>query len=134
MSKITVFVNGCFDILHRGHIELFKYASTCGNRLVVGIDSDEKVKKDKGKSRPHNCLKDRLEILKAIRYIDEVVSFDSHSELENLIKSYAPDILIVGSDWRGKEVIGEHYAKELKFFERIDGYSTTQILENSPNR
>ena len=134
MSKITVFTNGCFDILHRGHIELFKYASNCGNKLVVGIDSDEKVKRDKGKTRPHNCLKDRLEILKAIRYIDEVVSFDSRCELENLIKSYAPDILIVGSDWRDKEVIGKHYAKELKFFERLDKYSTTKIIENFTDR
>ena len=102
--------------------------------MVVGIDSDEKVKRDKGTTRPHNCLEDRLEVLKAIRYIDEVVSFDSRSELENLIKYYAPDILIIGSDWRGKEVVGQRYAKELKFFERIDGYSTTEIIENFIDR
>ena len=126
-----IFANGCFDILHRGHVELFKYAKSLGNKLIVGIDSDEKVKKDKGPSRPFNCLEDRITVLKAIKYIDEVISFSTRQELENIIKSLNPDVLMVGSDWKGKEVVGDIFAKEVKFFDRIAGYSTTKILENN---
>jgi len=129
-----VFTNGCFDILHRGHLELFKYASSLGNKLIVGIDSDKKIRLDKGEPRPFNGVVDRVEMLKALRYVDEVYVFDSTLELENLVERINPDIMIVGSDWRGKKVIGKQYAKELRFFEKIDGYSTTQILENSFNR
>ena len=126
-----IFANGCFDILHRGHVELFKYAKSLGNKLIVGIDSDEKVKKDKGPSRPFNCLEDRITVLKAIKYIDEVISFSTRQELENIIKSLNPDVLMVGSDWKGKEVVGDIFAKEVKFFDRIGDYSTTKILENN---
>jgi len=131
---MKIFTNGCFDILHRGHIELFKYAKSLGDEFIVGIDSDAKVKLDKGSPRPYNTLEDRMAILKALRYVDRVYDFNTTSELELLVKHISPDIMIIGSDWRGKKVIGEQYAKELRFFERIDGYSTTQILENSSNR
>ncbi len=134
MSKITVFTNGCFDILHRGHLELFKYAKSLGDEFIVGIDSDDKVKLDKGLSRPYNKLEDRIEMLEALRYVDKVCTFSNTLGLEMLVKEISPDIMIIGSDWRGKKVIGEQYAKELKFFERINGYSTTQILENSSDR
>lgn len=126
-----IFANGCFDILHRGHVELFKYSKSLGNKLIVGIDSDEKVKKDKGSCRPFNCLEDRIAVLKAIKYIDEIISFSTRQELEDLIKSLNPDVLVVGSDWKGKEVVGDIFAKEVKFFDRIAGYSTTKILENN---
>jgi D-glycero-beta-D-manno-heptose 1-phosphate adenylyltransferase len=128
---MKIFTNGCFDILHRGHVELFKYAKSLGNKLIVGIDSDEKVKRDKGQDRPFNCLEDRITVLKAIKYIDEVISFSTRQELENIIKSLNPDVLMVGSDWKGKEVVGDIFAKEVKFFDRIAGYSTTKILENN---
>jgi len=128
---MKIFANGCFDILHRGHIELFKYAKSLGNKLIVGIDSDEKVKRDKGQDRPFNYLKDRIAMLEAIKYIDEVVSFDTRQELEDLIKTHNPDVLVVGSDWKGKEVVGDIFAKEVKFFDRIGDYSTTKILENN---
>ena len=82
-----VWTNGCFDILHRGHIELFKYAKLFGDELTVGIDSDRKVKNDKGIRRPLNNLEDRIEMLKSIRYIDKVVCFDSKEELKILLKS-----------------------------------------------
>ena len=134
MSKITVFTNGCFDVLHRGHLELFKYAKSLGDEFIVGIDSDAKVRLDKGSHRPYNTLVDRIAMLEALRYIDKVYSFDTTSGLELLVEHTSPDIMIIGSDWRGKKVIGEQYAKELRFFERINGYSTTQILENSFNR
>ena len=134
MKKITVFTNGCFDILHRGHIELFKYSKKLGTHLVVGIDTDEKVKKDKGSTRPFNSLEDRIFILNSIKYIDKVLIFNSKKELQNLVKEVSPDILVKGSDWKGKEIVGAEWSKEVKFFERIEGYSTTQILESSLNR
>ena len=127
-SKI-IWTNGCFDVLHRGHIELFKYAKSLGDRLYVGIDTDEKVKRDKGKDRPVNKLNDRRFLLESIKYIDKVFIFNDREDLESLIKMSEPDIMVIGSDWKGKTVIGEEYAKELKFFNRIDRYSTTEILE-----
>ena len=126
MKKI--FTNGCFDVIHRGHLELFEYANSLGY-LFVGVDSDEKVRLDKGKDRPYNKLDDRIKMLKSLRFIDEVRSFNDTQGLEDLIKEISPDILVIGSDWRGKKVVGEEHATKLQFFERIDGYSTTNILK-----
>jgi D-beta-D-heptose 7-phosphate kinase/D-beta-D-heptose 1-phosphate adenosyltransferase len=125
---ITVWVNGCFDILHPGHIELFKVAKSLGDRLIVGIDTDDKVKKDKGNDRPVNPLYFRKTMLESIKYIDVVLPFGSRIELENLIELYSPDILVVGSDWKNGNVVGRQYAKEVRFFNRIDNYSTTNII------
>ena len=91
-----IWTNGCFDILHVGHIELFKYAKSMGFTLYVGIDSDEKVKKDKGKDRPFNKLSDRIKVLESIKYIDKVISFDSTEGLEALVKKYKPHVLNSG--------------------------------------
>lgn len=124
----TVWVNGCFDILHPGHIELFKVAKSLGDRLIVGVDEDEKVKKDKGFDRPINSLLFRKTMLESIKYIDIVLPFGSKIELENLIELYSPDILLVGSDWKGGNVVGEQYAKEVRFFNRVGNYSTTNII------
>ena len=124
-----VWTNGCFDILHVGHIELFKYAKQQGTKLYVGIDSDEKVKEDKGPNRPFNTLDDRVSMLEAIKYIDKVFVFDNRDHLEWLIETTSPDVMVIGGDWKGKTVVGEQYTKELKFFDRIPGYSTTNILE-----
>ena len=132
VSLRKIWTNGCFDIIHRGHIELFKYAKSLGDELTVGIDSDRKVTNDKGEERPINNLEDGIEMLKAIRYIDKVMWFDSKEELKGLIKEYKPDIMVIGSDWRGKDVIGAEYAKEVRFFDRIEGYSTTNILNGGP--
>ena len=126
-----VWTNGCFDILHRGHLELFRYARSLGDRLVVGIDSDEKITKDKGISRPYNNVDDRKFVLQSIRYIDEVIVFNNKKELEMEIQKLEPDCMVIGSDWKGKEVVGQQYAKELHFFDRISGYSTTDILEKA---
>ena len=95
---MIIWTNGCFDILHRGHIELFKYAKSLGDKLIVGVDSDKKVRKDKGKGRPINNLEDRVEILRSIKYIDNIISFDSAENLRETIKGYKPDIMVVGSD------------------------------------
>jgi len=125
---VKVWTNGCFDVLHRGHIEMLKYARSLGDELVVGIDTDDKVKKDKGDQRPFNSLENRIMVLEAIRYVDRVVTFSSSSDLTSSIKEYEPDYMVVGSDWKNKPVVGEEYCKELKFFDRIEGMSTTKIL------
>ena len=127
----TVWVNGCFDILHRGHIELFKHAKSLGDYLVVGVDTDERVRDSKGLSRPINNLQDRVEILEAIKYIDEAVSFSADHELEKEILQSGASIMVVGSDYRDKRVIGSHLVNEVVFFERIGSYSTTNIVGNS---
>jgi len=125
----TIWTNGCFDILHIGHIKLFKYAKSLGDKLVIGIDSDDKVKKDKGESRPFNRVEDRKLVLESIRYVDEVLVFNSAEQLENLIKEVFPDIMVVGSDWKGKKIVGSEHSKEVVFFDRVEGYSTTNILK-----
>ena len=124
-----VWVNGCFDILHIGHLELLKYAKTMGDILLVGVDSDTKVKKDKGETRPFNKLSDRIKMLEFLRPVDKVYSFNTTLELQNLIKEICPDLMVVGSDWEGKTVVGEEYAKEVKFFNRFGSYSTTNTIE-----
>jgi rfaE bifunctional protein nucleotidyltransferase chain/domain len=128
--KMKVWTNGCFDILHRGHLELFRYARSLGDELIVGIDTDEKVKKDKGKDRPINCLQDRMFMLQSLKYVDKVIPFDSTTELERTLKWLHPSIMVIGSDWRGKKVIGEKHADKLIFFDRVGDYSTTNILES----
>tara|TARA_R110000823_G_scaffold32514_1_gene91633 strand:+ start:371 stop:763 length:393 start_codon:yes stop_codon:yes gene_type:complete len=125
---VKVWTNGCFDVLHRGHIEMLKYAKSLGDELVVGVDTDMKVKEDKGHHRPFNKLEDRIEILLALRYVDRVVSFDSRENLEKSIEDYEPDYIVVGADWRGKDVVGSHHSKQVCFFERVGDLSTTKIL------
>ena len=125
---VKVWTNGCFDVLHRGHIEMLKYARSLGDELVVGVDTDAKVKKDKGTERPFNNLEDRIAVLKSIKYVDRVIAFDSPDELSRLVKEYEPDYMIVGSDWKNKKVVGQEYCKQVKFFDRIGDISTTKIL------
>jgi rfaE bifunctional protein nucleotidyltransferase chain/domain len=126
---MKIWVNGCFDILHRGHFELFNYAKSLGNVLVVGVDSDEKITQDKGPDRPYNKLEDRVYALESLKAIDKVMVFDNKEHLEWLVEITKPDILVVGSDWKGKEIVGGQYAKEIVYFDRIGDYSTTDILK-----
>lgn len=133
-NNLLVFVNGTFDVLHRGHIELLNYAKSLGNYLVVGIDTDERIKEKKGESRPVNSLEERIFMLENLKSVDKVFSFDSDQELETLVKLVKPDIMVVGSDWKGKSVIGSYYASKLIFFQRIDGYSTTKIIQSIIDR
>lgn len=134
MNKKIVWVNGCFDVLHRGHVELFKYAKSLGDILIVGIDDDRRVEKLKGKTRPVNKLEDRLEMLRSIKYIDEVVWFTSDEDLDARVLASNAETMVVGSDYENKKVIGSRHVKEVKFYRKIDGYSTTKILEYSSNR
>ena len=126
---MKIWTNGCFDILHRGHIELFRYAKSLGDELIVGIDTDKKVKKDKGKGRPINSLNDRIMMLNSLIYVDKVIPFDSTTELERTLKWLHPSVMVIGSDWKGKTVVGQEFST-VKFFDRIGDYSTTNILEN----
>jgi D-beta-D-heptose 7-phosphate kinase/D-beta-D-heptose 1-phosphate adenosyltransferase len=124
---MRIWVNGAFDILHIGHIKLLKYAAAMGY-LRVGIDTDDRIKELKGPTRPFNCFKDRKEMLESLRFVDEVVGFGSEQELIDQIKLYQPDVMIVGSDYRDKRVIGAEHSKNVRYFERIAEISTTAIL------
>ena len=126
-SKIKVWVNGTFDVLHVGHLSLLEFASTFGF-LRVGIDTDKRVKELKGYDRPFNNQEDRKKMLESIKFVDEVVLFDSREELINCVKEYQPDYMVVGNDYKGEVVFGSEHAKELIFFDKIPNYSTTKIL------
>ncbi len=128
------FVNGCFDLLHVGHIEMLEYANSMCAHLVVAVDTDKRVRQSKGPTRPFNKVDDRQRMLIALRAVDETACFSTDEELTETVKRYKPDIMVVGSDWEGKKVIGSEHAKELKFYRKIDGYSTTKILEHSSSR
>ena len=127
---MKIWVNGCFDILHRGHFELFNFAKSLGDILIVGIDDDEKISKDKGKGRPYNKLEDRVYALESLKAIDKVMVFNTRESLELLVSSVSPNIMVVGSDWKGKEIVGGEHAREIIYFNRIGNYSTTDILVN----
>ena len=130
---MKVWTNGCFDILHRGHIELFRYAASIGDELCVGIDTDEKVKLDKGNDRPINNLQDRIYMLQSIKYIDRVIPFHSTEDLRKTIRWYQPDIMVIGSDWSADDVIGREFSDKLVFFNRVGDYSTSKIIGEKNN-
>ena len=132
MSKI-VWTNGTFDILHPGHIQLFKVARSLGDKVIVATDTDEKIKKDKGFDRPVNDLCYRVAMLEAIKYIDVVLTFGDRKELEGLIQLYSPDILLLGDDWRHGDVVGRKYAKEVRFLPRVGGYASSNIVKRIHN-
>ena len=133
MAK-SVFVNGTFDVLHLGHLALLNYAKSLGDKLFVAIDSDERVRQLKGPTRPIYDAYQRKVMLLNIKAVDEVEIFSSDEELELWIKQIKPVIMVVGSDWRNKTVIGSQFAKRLEFFERIDEYSSTKTIQDIINR
>lgn len=131
---MNIIVNGTFDILHRGHIELLEYAKSLGDRLLVCIDSDRRVKELKGDTRPVNNQYDRAYMLTALKCVDLVWTFDSAEELIDQIKLFKPDIMVKGSDYRGKPIVGEHLIKEMKFYDLVSEYSTTNIIQRITDR
>lgn len=125
MTKI--FVNGTFDIIHVGHIELLEYAKSWGDHLTLALDTDRRIKQLKGPNRPINSEYERYVIMRSLRCVDEVVFFDTDDDLIHLIKDC--DIMVKGGDYKGKPIIGQEHAKQIVYFDRIDGYSTTSKIK-----
>lgn len=127
-GKKIVFTNGCFDILHVGHVKYLQVAKSFGDVLIVGLNSDESVSRLKGPSRPVNPAEDRAYILAALEAVDFVVPFTEDTPY-NLIKMIRPDILVKGGDYEGKAVVGTEFARELKLVDFVDGKSTTKTIQ-----
>ena len=130
-AKKTVFTNGCFDIIHRGHLELLRYCAGLG-RVIVGLNSDASIQKLKGKHRPINKQEDRAFHLSSLKYVDEVIVFDEETPYE-LIKKIKPHVIVKGGDYKGKDVVGSDIAQIL-IYGYIDGYSTTGTIESIASR
>jgi len=128
-----IIVNGTFDLLHVGHIELLEYAKSLGDQLLVCIDSDSRVKELKGESRPINTQADRIKMLNALKCVDMVQVFDTKEQLIEQIKLYQPDIMIKGSDYKGKSIVGESLCKQVIYYDKTE-HSTTKTIQNIINR
>jgi len=127
MKKIMA--NGAFDVLHTGHIELLNYAKSQGDYLLVALDTDTRISEAKGYDRPVNNEMIRGTIMENLKAVDEIVFFGSDEELIEVIKKYNPDVRVIGSDWKGKTVVGEEYCKSITYFDRVNDESTTKTLE-----
>jgi rfaE bifunctional protein nucleotidyltransferase chain/domain len=129
-----VFTNGCFDILHQGHVHLLASCTEFGDRLIVGLNSDSSVKELKGPSRPVNNQDSRAVLLAATQFVDGVLFFYEHTP-ENLIHAIKPDVLVKGGDWKKEEIIGsnfvESYGGQVKTVPYLKGFSTTEIIARS---
>jgi len=127
-----VLTNGVFDILHKGHIELLKFSKLQGNKLVVAIDSDERVRQLKGKDRPINNEEDRRRVLETNRYVDSVVIFNTTEELRDLYGTLSPDVIVKGSEWTANEVRERDFIPEdiqVKVYPLVGEYSTTNTMQ-----
>lgn len=129
---IKIFVNGTFDILHKGHLELLSFAKSQGDFLTVAIDSDRRVKELKGNSRPINMQEDRANMLFHLKMVDNVVIFDTNEDLIRLISEH--DIMVKGSDYRDKPIVGIEVCKKIIFFDLLNGYSTTKKIQSIIDR
>lgn len=122
---MKVFTNGCFDVIHLGHVELLRYCASFGD-VIVGLNSDASVKRLKGASRPINSEHARMRILESIKYVSEVFIFEQDTPYE-LIKSLNPDLIVKGGDYKGEEVVGYDIC-DVKIFKTLPGYSSTSII------
>lgn len=131
----TVWVNGCFDVLHYGHLTLLKYAASLGDRLVVGIDSDERVRRMKGKGRPVNGHCFRKELLESLSFVDKVYVFESDHQLDEYISMNSPEMMVIGEEYEtnGKTIIGRRHCRGIVFFKMVQGFSSTQIINRIKN-
>lgn len=128
-SYSLAFTNGCFDILHTGHIQSLKFAKSKADKLVVALNSDSSIKNLKGNSRPILTLEHRMNVISSLEFVDYVLYFDEETPL-NLIKKIKPDYLIKGSDYKIESVVGKEFVKEIFLAPFFDGISTTRIIED----
>lgn len=132
LNSPVIWTNGCYDVLHVGHIRLFDRCSIlakgCGGKFIVGIDSDRRVREMKGASRPVNTETDRAEMLLSIKGVDGVYIYDTAEELDRIVRSLSPTIMVIGEEYRDKVVIGSQHAKSVEFFPKISGHSTSETL------
>ena len=131
---MRVMVNGTFDILHRGHIELLNFAKGKGDSLLVAIDTDRRVKELKGNDRPINNQEDRKFHLENLKAVDNVLFVDSKEELIEIMKDWQPDIYVKGSDWKSSEGTAHKYSKQVIYYDRVGEYSTTNIIQRIADR
>jgi len=136
-GKKVVFTNGCFDIIHVGHIRLLKEASKLGDVLIIGLNSDDSVRKIKGPARPINSLSDRAEVLSSIRYVDYITAFEEETP-RRLISLLLPDVLVKGGDYRKDEIVGadvvEAEGGKVVTIPLVEGKSTTKLIERIRNK
>lgn len=132
-GETIVFTNGCFDILHRGHVEYLAQAADLGDKLIVGLNTDASVKRLKGESRPINDEKSRALLLSALQFVDVVVFFDEDTPYE-LIKQVQPDILVKGNDYKPEEIVGYDIVTakggKVLTIDLVEGFSTTNIISH----
>tara|TARA_B110000971_G_C20031876_1_gene511837 strand:- start:639 stop:1988 length:1350 start_codon:yes stop_codon:yes gene_type:complete len=131
-NEKIVFTNGCFDMIHIGHLRYLKECKKYGNKFIIGINSDESIKRLKGNNRPINKLSDRISFLKELNIADEIIPF-SEDTPEELLKKIKPDILIKGGDYKLEDIIGRDLVKEVKIIPFVEGYSSTNIINNCKN-
>ena len=126
---MKIWINGCFDVLHHGHFQLIAYAKSLGDTLTIGIDSNRRVKESKGDGRPFHNQKQRIYNLFQISGVKGIVVFDSDKELSDAIKEYQPDIFVIGEEYKDKGIIGRKHAKKIEYFPKVEGFSTTGLLD-----
>jgi len=127
-NKKIVFTNGCFDLLHIGHVSLFKKAKSLGDILIVAINSDKSLAGLKGPKRPLVCQKDRTKILAALSYIDYVVVFGEQTPYK-LLSKLKPDILVKGGDYKIEDIVGREFVKKVYRYPLVKGKSTTNLIK-----
>ncbi|WP_456400866.1 D-glycero-beta-D-manno-heptose 1-phosphate adenylyltransferase [Persephonella sp.] len=135
-GKKIVFTNGCFDIIHAGHVDYLEKAKKLGDILIVGLNSDSSVRRIKGESRPINNQEHRMKVLNALKPVDLVIIFDEDTP-ERLIKEIKPDVLVKGGDWKIENIVGSDFVKsyggKVQTIDFIYDISTTKIIQKVKN-
>lgn len=132
-TKKIIFTNGCFDLLHRGHIECLKYSKSLGDILVLGLNSDNSIRQLKGHSRPINDLETRISVLESLNFIDYIVVFEELTPLD-IIKKLKPHIIVKGGDYTKDDVVGKEFANDVKIYNFLTNVSTTDIINKIKNK